>query len=36
MRNIKILNTNIDNKELEIFDNNFPHKEKLKLEGQLE
>lgn len=28
--------TNIDNKELEIFDNNFPHKEKLKLEGQLE
>lgn len=28
--------TNIDNKDLEIFDNNFPHKEKLKLEGQLE
>lgn len=28
--------TNIDNKELEIFDKNFPHKEKLKLEGQLE
>lgn len=28
--------TNIDNKKLEIFDNNFPHKEKLKLEGQLE
>ena len=28
--------TNIDNKDLEIFDKNFPHKEKLKLEGQLE
>ncbi len=28
--------TNIDNKELEMFDKNFPHKEKLKLEGQLE
>ena len=27
--------TNIDNKELEIFDKNFPHKEKLKLEGQI-
>ena len=28
--------TNIDNKDLEIFDKNFLHKEKLKLEGQLE
>lgn len=28
--------TNIDNKDLEMFDKNFPHKEKLKLEGQLE
>lgn len=28
--------TGIDNKDLEIFDKNFPHKEKLKLEGQLE
>lgn len=28
--------TNIDNKDLEIFNKNFPHKEKLKLEGQLE
>lgn len=28
--------TNIDNKDLEMFDKNFPHKEQLKLEGQLE
>lgn len=28
--------TNIDNKDLEIFDKNFLHKEKLKIEGQLE
>ena len=30
------VDTNIDNKNLEMFDKNFPHKEKLKLEGQLE
>ena len=36
IRKYSLNTTESYNKDLEIFDKNFPHKEKLKLEGQLE